>query len=311
MDKMNLKSRLQYDMNNFFSTQEDRDSIEYKVTMVPVNLLDGFPEHPFHVKQNEDMDKLIASIELKGIIEPILVRYAPYGGGRYQIISGHRRVYACKCLGLTDIPAIVKELDDDTATILMVDANLRRENVTPIEKAKAFKMRMEAFKRYRLHTAEAADDNTASEIRNEIYGRSDEAIAADTGMSARQVQRFIRLNNLIPDIQDMVEEDAIKLNPAVEISFLSAASQEKLFRTMDELQCTPSHAQTIRLKEMEKEKKLTKEQITQVLKELKPNQIEKLSIPIDQISAYFPDDIDPAEMVQIVINALKKYSASE
>lgn len=306
MSKFGLGEKLvpkKVSMDDFFSTQEMRDLKGTEIKLLYVELLEDFPDHPFKVEYNDAMKQLVASIEEKGVIEPIIVRPSINNDGHYQIISGHRRTFACKYIGITDIPAIVKNIDDDTATIMMVDSNIHRPEVSLLELARAYKMRLEAAKRQGKRT----DMATSCQVGTKL--RTDETLAEEYGISARQLQRIIRLNFLIPDLAAMVDSGSMALNPAVEISYLREAEQELLYRIIDEEQACPSHSQAIRLHKGSEHKVLTYEAIKKLMKEEKPNQKEVYSFKRDRIKKYIPAEIKKKNDIEdFVIKALEFYA---
>ena len=269
-----------------------------KVYLISISLVDDFPEHPFMVKDDESMEQLIHSIEMNGILNPIIARKKE--DGRYEVVSGHRRKHACSRLGITDIPVIVRELSRDEAVIEMVDSNLQREYILPSEKARAYKMKMDAMKRQGKRT-----DLTLSPVGTKL--RTDEAIAQEAGESRNQIQRYIRLNELIPELLEFVDEGKIGLRPAVEISYLQEEEQRDLVDFIDIEGTFPSHAQTIRMKELSREGKLDTDTINDIMREQKGNQKDRLKIPVERIRKYFPSNASPNQMEETIIKALEFY----
>ena len=269
-----------------------------KVSLVSISLVDDFPEHPFMVKDDESMEQLIQSIEMNGILNPIIARKKE--DGRYEVVSGHRRKHACSRLGITDIPVIVRELSRDEAVIEMVDSNLQREYILPSEKARAYKMKMDAMKRQGKRT-----DLTLSPVGTKL--RTDEVIAQEAGESRNQIQRYIRLNELTPELLEFVDEGKIGLRPAVEISYLQEEEQRDLVDFIDTEGTFPSHAQTIRMKELSREGKLDTDTINDIMREQKGNQKDRLKIPVERIRKYFPRDASPNQMEETIIKALEFY----
>ena len=269
-----------------------------KVSLISIALVDNFPEHPFMVKDDESMEQLIHSIEMNGILNPIIARKKE--DGRYEVVSGHRRKHACSRLGITDIPVIVRELSRDEAVIEMVDSNLQREYILPSEKARAYKMKMDAMKRQGKRT-----DLTLSPVGTKL--RTDEVIAQEAGESRNQIQRYIRLNELTPELLEFVDEGKIGLRPAVEISYLQEEEQRDLVDFIDTEGTFPSHAQTIRMKELSREGKLDTDTINDIMREQKGNQKDRLKIPVERLRKYFPSDASPNQMEETIIKALEFY----
>ena len=272
-----------------------------KVSLVSISLVDDFPEHPFMVKDDESMEQLIHSIEMNGILNPIIARKKE--DGRYEVVSGHRRKHACSLLGITDIPVIVRELSRDEAVIEMVDSNLQREYILPSEKAHAYKMKMDAMKRQGKRT-----DLTSNPLGGKLKGlETAEIIGADAGESANQVRRYVRLNELTPELLEFVDEGKIGLRPAVEISYLQEEEQRDLVDFIDTEGTFPSHAQTIRMKELSREGKLDTDTINDIMREQKGNQKDRLKIPVERLRKYFPSDASPNQMEETIIKALEFY----
>ena len=272
-----------------------------KVSLISISLVDDFPEHPFMVKDDESMEQLIHSIEMNGILNPIITRKKE--DGRYEVVSGHRRKHACSCLGITDIPVIVRELSRDEAVIEMVDSNLQREYILPSEKARAYKMKMDAMKRQGKRT-----DLTSAPVVQKLPENTTRAlIASENGESREQVRRYIRLNELTPELLEFVDEGKIGLRPAVEISYLQEEEQRDLVDFIDTEGTFPSHAQTIRMKELSREGKLDTDTINDIMREQKGNQKDRLKIPVERIRKYFPSNASPNQMEETIIKALEFY----
>ena len=272
-----------------------------KVSLVSISLVDDFPEHPFMVKDDESMEQLIHSIETNGILNPIIARKKE--DGRYEVVSGHRRKHACSRLGITDIPVIVRELSRDEAVIEMVDSNLQREYILPSEKAHAYKMKMDAMKRQGKRT-----DLTCVPLAHKLEGeKTRDIIAKESGESGDQVRRYIRLNELTPELLEFVDEGKIGLRPAVEISYLQEEEQRDLVDFIDTEGTFPSHAQTIRMKELSREGKLDTDTINDIMREQKGNQKDRLKIPVERLRKYFPSDASPNQMEETIIKALEFY----
>lgn len=276
-------------MNN-----EERNSI----VELPIDVIDQFPKHPYKVKDDDDMIQLIESIKENGVITPIIVRPKPKG--RYEMISGHRRLQACRHLGHKTIRGQVLELDRNAATVMMVDSNLARSNILPSEKAFAYKMRLDAMKKQGKRT-----DLTLSPLETKL--RSDEQLAKDVGYSRAQIQRYIRLTNLIPLLLQMVDEGKIAMRPAVEISYLSETLQNKLADCILKEDATPSHDQTIRMRKLDKEGLLTEEAIDKIMHELKPNQTNRISLSEDKVKKYMPKNMPVSKREDYILKALEHY----
>ena len=263
---------------------------------MPLENVDDFPGHPFEVRDDEEMEALIESIRESGVINPILVRKKE--GERYEIISGHRRKYACGKLGVDRIPVIIREISREEAVIAMVDSNLQREKILPSEKAKAYKMKMDAMKRQGKRT-----DLTSSPMETKL--RTDEIIAKDAGESRNQIQRYIRLKELVPELLALVDEGKIGLRPAVELSYLKEEEQRDLAETIDSEECYPSHAQAIRMRQRSREGKLNMDDIFHMMREQKGNQKERVKIPMEKLEKYFPRGTPPSQVEETIIKALE------
>ena len=290
-------------LDDLFSTDESRaeSQLEKVVTLNPAEISD-FPNHPFKVKQDEAMAEMVDSIRKYGVLVPALVR--PKEDGGYEMVAGHRRKFAAALAELTEIPCIVRNLTDDEATIIMVDSNLQRETILPSEKAFAYKMKLDAMKRQGQRS-----DLTSRPL--DTKSRSDEQLAKDSPDSARQIQRFIRLTELIPSVLQMVDDGKIAFRPAVELSYLSKNQQEALYSTMECEDCTPSLAQTIKMKEFSKDGKLTDEVILSIMQEEKPNQKEQFKMPKERISKYFAPGTPAQKIEDTIIKALELYRKRE
>lgn len=290
-------------LDDLFSTDESRaeSQLEKVVTLNPAEISD-FPNHPFKVKQDEAMAEMVDSIRKYGVLVPALVR--PKEDGGYEMVAGHRRKFAAALAELTEIPCIVRNLSDDEATIIMVDSNLQRETILPSEKAFAYKMKLDAMKRQGQR-----NDLTSRQVGTK--SRSDKQLADNSPDSARQIQRYIRLTELIPSILQMVDDKKIALNPAVELSYLSKEQQESLYSTMECEDCTPSLAQAIKMKEFSKDGKLTDEVILSIMQEEKPNQKEQFKMPKERISKYFAPGTPTQKIEDTIIKALELYRKRE
>ena len=266
---------------------------------IPLSEIDDFPNHPFKVKMDEDMNQLVQSVKERGIITPVTLRQKE--DGRYEIVSGHRRRKACELAGLERVPAEIKELSRDEAIILMVESNLQRSIILPSEKAFSYKMRLEAMKRQGQRT-----DLTLSPVGTKS-GRSSEVITAETGDSRNQIYRYIRLTELIPELLDMVDENKIAFRPAVELSYLTETEQHNLLNSISYNDATPSLPQAIRLKEFSKAGKLSAEVIEAILGEEKPNQHEKISFKAERLRPYIPSSVPLEKTEDYIIKALEYY----
>lgn len=286
-------------LDSLFTTQEQRDAAKRdSVQDIPVSQISDFPEHPFKVKQDEAMLEMVESVRQYGVLVPGLVRQL--ADGSYQMVSGHRRKMASELAGRDTIPCIVRDLTDDEAVIIMVDSNLQRERVLPSEKAFAYKMKLDAMRRQGQRT-----DLTSRPMVEKL--ESVEKMGRDTGESGRQIQRYIRLTNLIPEILDMVDDGRIAFRPAVELSYLTEQEQSALYDTMGREDCTPSLAQAIKMKSFSREGKLSEAVIRSIMAEEKPNQKEQFRIPKERISKYFKPGTPARTMEDTIIKALDYY----
>lgn len=279
-------------------TEVKDDVKREKVRIIPIHLIDDFPEHPFQVKDDDSMAQLVSSIEMNGVLNPVILRRKE--GDRYEIIAGHRRKYACSKLDIKLIPAIVRELSRDEAVIEMVDSNIHREHILPSEKAKAYQMKMNAIKQQGKR-----NDLTSSPLGTKL--RSDEVIAQEAGESRNQIQRYIRLNELTPELLEFVDEGKIGLRPAVELSYLLEDEMRDLVDFIDDEDVFPSHAQTIRMRALSKDGKLDTETIREIMLEEKPNQKPRIKIPMERIERYFPMGTSQQQMEDIIVKALAMY----
>ena len=267
------------------------------VCTVPISLIDDFAEHPFQVRDDEDMERLVQSIDNNGVLNPVILRK---NGERYELIAGHRRKHACLRLGISSIPAIVRELSRDEAVVEMVDSNLQREHILPSEKAYAYKMKMDAMKR----KAGRPKENSTPMVSNL---RTDEIIGEESGESREQVRRYIRLTELIPELLTMVDEEKIAFRPAVELSYLTRDEQTDLLETIESEDCTPSLAQAIRMKNLSKVGKLDMDTIFAIMTEQKPNQKEKIKIPMERLEQFFPRGMPQKQIEDTIVKALTLY----
>ncbi len=284
---------------DIFSTEQSRaeDRLE-KVREIPLAELHPFKNHPFKVLDDESMQRTVESIARFGVLSPAIARPSPDGG--YELVAGHRRHHACELVGMETMPVIVRELDDDAATILMVDSNLQRETILPSERAFAYKMKLEAMR----HQGERTDLTS-----RQVVGKLEAAdmLGKDTGESGRQIQRFIRLTELIPELLDMVDQKQIAFNPAVELSFLKPEEQKQLLEAMDYAQATPSLSQAQRLKKYSQEGKCTFEVMCTVMDEEKKTDIDRVIIKQDVLRKYFPKSYTPKQMEDTIIRLLEQW----
>ena len=288
-------------LDELFSTQEERDDAKLsKIRDIPLELIDDFPDHPFKVRDDEDMIQLVESVKERGVITPATVRQKE--DGRYELISGHRRKRACELAGFEALRCEVVDLDRDAATVLMVESNYQRSQILPSEKAFAYKMRLEAMKRQGQRS-----DLTLSPVGTK-FDRSSEAITEETGDSRNQIHRYIRLTNLVPELLDLVDEGKIKMRPAVELSYLDEDSQRAVVDEIDLNQCTPSHDQTIRMRKFFTDGKLTPEVVSAIMSEEKPNQREKIVLRGDKVRGLIPKNIPVSQTEDYVVKALEHYS---
>ena len=301
--------------DDLFSTEEERAEarLEKVVNLSPAEISD-FPNHPFKVRMDAAMQEMTESVKQYGVLVPTLVRPKPEGG--YEMVAGHRRKKAADLAGLAEIPCIVRQLTDDEATIIMVDSNLQREQILPSEKAFAYKMKLDAMKR---QAGRPRKDNSAPLGPNLIGTRSNLELAAESPDSKTQIQRYIRLTHLIPEILELVDNSVLKdpamlqiaMRPAVELSYLRKEEQADLFAIMDEMDCTPSHAQAIKMRQMSEAKtgdeRLAKDALVSIMKEEKPNQKEQFKIPKEKISRFFAPGTPTQKIEDTIVKALELY----
>lgn len=280
-------------LDDLFTTQVERDDAKLeRVKNIPLDELHPFKNHPFKILNNEDMERTIESIRKVGTITPALAR--PMPDGSYELVSGHRRLAACQVLGIETIPVIVREMSDDEAVIAMVDANLQRETILPSEKAFAYKMKLDAIKHQGV---------TSRQLGEKLLSVT--LVSKDSDDSERQIQRYIRLTYLIPELLSMVDENKIAFNPAVEISYLDREEQLTLPDAINMNDCTPSHAQSIRLKKMSQDGLLTADAVYAVLSEEKPNQKEQIKLPRDELRKYFPQNYSDEQIKRDILKGLE------
>ena len=288
-------------LDEMFSTEESRqEQKREQVQQIPIEELFPFKEHPFKVLDDEAMQRTVESVAQYGILAPLIARPRPEGG--YEIISGHRRQHAAELAGLDTLPVIVREMTDDAAVILMVDSNLQRENILPSERAFAYKMKLEAIERSVGRTK-----NVGKVVPDYFGKRSTEIVAEGTGESYKQVQRYIRLTNLIPELLDLVDEKKISFNPAVELSYLDEAQQRDFLQAMDETQNAPSLSQAQRMKKLAQEGKLTYEAAFAIMGEAKKDELDKVVIKNDTLKKYFPRSYTPRQMEDVIIKLLEQW----
>lgn len=285
-------------VDDLFSTEESRvDEQREKIVEIPLSELHPFKDHPFKVIDNEAMIDTAESIKQYGVLVPAIAR--PRENGGYELVSGHRRKRACELANLETMPVIIRKLDDDAATIIMVDSNLQRENILPSERAFAFKLKLEAIKRQGSRT-----DLTSSQLGTKL-NRADEIVAEQAGSSRNQVQRYIRLTELIPELLSMVDEKKIAFNPAVELSYLKSEEQRLILDAMDTEQATPSLSQAQRLKKFSAEGKCTLEAMCAIMSEEKKGEPDKVTLTGDKIKKYFPKNYTPQQMEATIIKLLE------
>lgn len=310
MPKKNINDIRIPSYDDLFTNEEQRQEAKLeKIMELPIDEIHEFKNHPFKVRQDEEMIKLTESITENGILLPTLVRLSPDGKG-YEMVSGHRRMKAAEMNGLDKIPAIVRDLTDEQATIIMVDSNIQRETILPTERGFAYKMKLEAMKHQGKRT-----DLTSMQVAQKLEkGKwSVNILSNEVGQTKDQIRRFIRLTELIEPLRDMVDglrEDKkkIALNPAVELSYLSKENQQFVVKYIEELDLTPSHAQAIRLKELSKINRLDENVIYSILTEIKPNQKEKISFKMEDIDEYFPKDYTPRQKSEVILKLLKSWA---
>lgn len=286
-------------LDDLFSTQEERDEAKLqKIRDIPLTEIDDFPDHPFQVREDEDMFQLVESIKERGVITPATVRQKE--DGRYELVSGHRRKKACELAGFETLRCEVVELTKDEATILMVESNFQRSQILPSEKAFAYKMRLEAMNRQGKRS-----DLTSSPLGTKL--RSVDEITAETGDSRNQIHRYIRLTNLVPELLELVDEGKIKMRPAVELSYLDEDCQRDVVDEIDLNDCTPSHDQTIRMRKFFNDGKLTPEAVQAIMSEEKPNQREKIVLRGDKVRSLIPKSIPLNQTEEYICKALEHY----
>ena len=291
-------------LDDLFSSQEERDEAKLsKIRDIPLEEIDDFPDHPFQVREDEDMFQLVESIKERGVITPATVRQKE--DGRYELISGHRRKRACELAGFETLRCEVVDLDRDEATILMVESNFQRSQILPSEKAYAYKMRLDAMKR---QAGRPRKENGATVLPHLQGKKSRQIIAAESGESHEQVRKYIRLTKLVPELLEFVDEGKMKMRPAVEVSYLDEDCQRDLVDEIDLNDCTPSHAQAIRMRKFFEEGKLTTEAISAIMSEDKPNQREKIVLRGERVRSLIPKNVPLNQTEEYVCKALEHYN---
>ena len=290
--------------DDLFQTDESREDLKRERLMeIPISLIHDFPDHPYKVKDDENMLELVESIKTRGLIQPVLVR--PLDNGMYEMVSGHRRKRAFELANIEKIPARVQELTNDEAILSMVDSNLQRDEILPSEKAYAFKMRLEAMNR---QAGRPKKENLTPVVSNSSKQRTNEILAEEVGESREQIRRYIRLTNLIPELLDLVDEKQIAMRPAVEISYFTPEAQMWLFEAIEFADATPSHAQTLRMRKFAEQGRLSKDVIDTIMDEEKPNQKEKSPFRDNRISNAIPKSIPKEKQCEYVLKAIDYYN---
>ena len=301
-------------VDSMFTTQEERDNAQRSyVTDLPIAEISDFPDHPFKVRMDEEMEQMVESVRERGVLSPVLVRPMPDGG--YQMVSGHRRKFASELAELPTVPCIVRELTDDEAIIIMVDSNLQRERVLPSEKAFAYKMKLDAMRRQQGERT----DLTSVPLGQKLGKTSREQLEDKSPDSNTQIQRYIRLTNLVPELLKMVDNSVLKekdtlqmaLRPAVELSYLPENEQNALLEVMESEDCTPSHAQAIKIRDFSEKGKLNPDVILSIMQEEKPNQVEQFKIPRNRIDKFFPAGTPAQKIEDTIVKALEMYRKRE
>ena len=300
--KLNLPSA-----DDLFTTQEERDDAgREKVMEIPLSEIDDFPDHPFHVRMDAEMQTMTDSVKAVGITTPAIVRVKE--DGRYELVSGHRRKTACGLAGLETLPCIIRELSRDEAIIAMVDSNLQREIILPSEKAKSYKMRLDAMKR---QAGRPSKENSATVLQNYSGKTSREILAEKSPDSHEQIRKYIRLTELIPDVLDLVDEGKIAMRPAVELSYLPKEEQQTVLEAIETEDCTPSHVQAVKMRKFSGEGRLNEDVVFSILQEEKPNQVEQFKIPKERISRFFSPDTPAQKIEDTIIKALELWRQRE
>ena len=301
-------------VDSMFTTQEERDNAQRSYVIdLPTAEISDFPDHPFKVRMDEEMEQMVESVRERGVLSPVLVR--PMPDGSYQMVSGHRRKFASELAELPTVPCIVRELTDDEAIIIMVDSNLQRERVLPSEKAFAYKMKLDAMRRQQGERT----DLTSVPLGQKLGKTSREQLADKSPDSNTQIQRYIRLTNLVPELLDMVDNTVLKekgtlqmaLRPAVELSYLPENEQNALLEVMEGEDCTPSHAQAIKMRDFSEKGKLNADVILSIMQEEKPNQVEQFKMPRNRIAKFFPAGTPAQKIEDTIVKALEMYRRRE
>ena len=302
-------------VGSMFTTQEERDNAQRSYVIdLPAAEISDFPNHPFKVRMDESMTEMVSSVKERGVLSPVLVR--PMPDGSYQMVSGHRRKRAAELAELPTVPCIVRELTDDEAIIIMVDSNLQREQVLPSEKAFAYKMKLDAMKR---QAGRPSKENGATVLPHFSGKKSRQILAEQSGESHEQIRKYIRLTNLTPELLDMVDNSVLKekdkpqmaLRPAVELSYLPENEQTALLEIMESEDCTPSHAQAIKIRDFSEKGKLNPDVILSIMQEEKPNQVEQFKIPRNRIDKFFPAGTPAQKIEDTIVKALEMYRRRE
>ena len=302
-------------VDSMFTTQEERDNAQRSYVIdLPTAEISDFPDHPFKVRMDEEMEQLVESVKERGVLSPVLVR--PMPDGSYQMVSGHRRKFASELAELPTVPCIVRELTDDEAIIIMVDSNLQREQVLPSEKAFAYKMKLDAMKR---QAGRPSKENGATVLPHFSGKKSRQILAEQSGESHEQIRKYIRLTNLVPELLDMVDNTVLKekgtlqmaLRPAVELSYLPENEQNALLEVMESEDCTPSHAQAIKIRDFSEKGKLNPDVILSIMQEEKPNQVEQFKMPRNRIDKFFPAGTPAQKIEDTIVKALEMYRRRE
>lgn len=290
-------------LDDLFSTQQEREDAKLeKIRNIPLDMIDDFPDHPFHVRDDEDMVQLVESIKSNGVLTPAVL--CQKEDGRYELVSGHRRKRACELAGLTTLRSEIKDLTRDEAIVYMVESNFQRTTILPSEKAFAYKMRLEAMKR---QAGRPSKENASPVATNYSKGRSDVELSEQVGESKDQIRRYIRLTNLVPELLQLVDEGRIKMRPAVELSYLDEDCQRDVALQIDINDCTPSHDQTIRMRKMFESGKLTTEAVEAIMSEEKPNQRERIVLHGDRVRSLIPKSVKLKDTEDYVCKALEHY----
>ena len=290
-------------LDNYFSSQEERDAEKLeKVQMIPVSSISNFPNHPYQVKEDEEMEDFVENVKENGVIMPVIIR--PLENGTYEMISGHRRKRACELAGIKEIKAIVREITEEEAIIQMVDSNKQRERILPSEKAFAYKMKLEAMKKQGKRNDLETSSPTATKLNQTLTA---EIIGSEFGEGKDNVYRYIRLTELIPELLKLVDEEKMKLRPAVEVSYLKPAEQEYLFETIEYTDAFPSHPQARQLKKLSLENNLSEDEIDRIMSLEKPNQKEQIKFNVDKVRNYFPKNYTTKQMEDVIEKLLQKY----